>query len=295
MTVPTPAVAPYVPTYASYTPYITSEEFLTAGTGVDVSQLVPADSTMTQEAALADLIRRGSAQVDRICQKVLAATLDIQSGTYRVRDDSEVWVPVDYTPIVQVNGVSAGCDPANLTALSDLSRIRIGEKVLKIPLYGVRTRSRGFGWEAYVEVAYVNGWAHSTLASPAAAAAQSVTPVSVLGFVPGLPFEIKDGASSEMATVGAGYVVGSATVPLAAPLFFAHQAGATVSALPPVVKDATINLIKWLVKMKGTKAIVMGQVNGQKVTAPKTQKIEPGGQDDYQAAFETLKPFRRAR
>lgn len=295
MTVPTPAVAPYVPTYASYTPYITSEEFLTAGTGVDVSQLVPSGSTITQEAALTDLIGRASAQVDRICQKVLAATLDMQSGTYRVREDREVWVPVDYTPIVQVNGVSAGCDPANLTALSDLSRIRIGEKVLKIPLCGVRMRSRGFGWEAYVEVAYVNGWAHATLSAPQVAGDQQITPVSVLGFVPGLPFEVKDGASSEMATVAAGYVVGAATVPLAAPLFFAHAAGATVSALPPVIKDATINLAKWLVKLKGSKAIVMGAIGGQAVSAPKMQAIDPGGGDDYKSALATLLPFKRAR
>lgn len=293
----TPAIAPQIPTYASYTPYITSAEFLAAPTGVDVSQLIPSGSNITQEAALADLIGRASSQADVICQKTLAATLDVQSGTYRLRQDGEIWVPVNYTPIVQVNAVSVGCDPANLTALTDLSRIRIGEKVVKIPLCGVRTRSRGFGWEAYAEVTYVNGWAHSTLAAGTAVGAQSISPVSVLGLVPGLPVTIKDGANTETAIVGASYVVGSSVVPLAVPLQYPHAAGATVSALPPVVKDAVLDLCKWLVKSRGSKGIAMGSIKGQPLTTAnaKTQESDPGGVGDYRSAVRALTPLKRSR
>jgi len=35
-----PAVAPYVPTYASESPYITAAEYLAEPTGVDTSKLV---------------------------------------------------------------------------------------------------------------------------------------------------------------------------------------------------------------------------------------------------------------
>lgn len=303
MSSPAPAIAAYVPTYAQYTPYITSEEFLTAGTGVDVSQLVANSSATTEEAALADFIGRASAQVDRICQKVLAATADVVSDEYRIMPDGRIWVPVEYTPLVAVTAVQWGPAPNALNALTDLSGIVMKRKVAKIPLGNpglqlpnqVPTIPLSARGSVYAVVNYVNGWAHTTLASPSIVGAQSITPANVVGFVPNLPFTIKDGENTEQAVVASSYVYGSPVVPLAAPLQYAHAAGTTASALPPVIKDATISLVKWLVKRKGSKAIVMGSVNGQKVSTPKTQVIEPGGMDDYKAAVATLKPFKRAR
>jgi hypothetical protein len=92
-------------------------------------------------------------------------------------------------------------------------------------------------------------------------------------------------------------VVGSATVPLVSPLQFAHGAGTTVSALPPVIKDAVIDLAKWLVKLKGSKAVVMPSINGRTVSGSraKPQKTEPAGDEDYASAVRTLTPFKRSR
>jgi hypothetical protein len=295
MSSPTPAVAPYVVSYATHPPYLTNEEFLTAGTGVDVSNLVTSGSTMTQEAALTDVIRRASSWVDRLCgNKVLAATLDVVAGEYRVRDGLEVWVPVQFVPVIQVNGISVGRDPSSLTAFTDLSTVRIEDKLVKFCLGSNYCYRRGPILKTYLQLQYVNGWAHSTTGQAQIVGDQQITPVSNLGFVPGLPFTIKDGGDSEDAVVAPSYVVGSAVVPLTAPLRYPHASGVTVSALPPIIKDATINLVKWLVKMRGSKAIVMGSVNGQKVGTPKVQKLEPGGQDDYDAAVLALKDYRRA-
>jgi hypothetical protein len=297
---PTPAFAPYVPTYASYTPYITPQEFLNAPTGVDTSQLVPSGSTLTQQAALLDLIGRASARADLICKKVLAATLDVQSGEYRIWRDGTIRVPVDYSPLVSVNAVSLGYAPGGMAPLADLSGIRVERKVARIPTSTLpstavfSSRPAAFarpGW-VFADVGYVSGWAHTTLSVSAAQGDQQVTPVSVYGIVPGLPMTLKDGQDTEPVVVAAGYVPGSAVVPLAAPLLFAHAAGVTLSALPPVVKDAVIDLCKWLVKSKGSKAIVMGSIRGRAVT---TQKTEPGGDDDYTSAEKALLALKRAR
>lgn len=298
-----PAFAPYVPTYASYTPYITAEEFLTAPTGVDSSQLVPQGSTLTQEAALADLIARASARADLICKKVLAASLDVQSGEYRIWRDGTIRVPLDYSPLVSVNAVSLGYAAGALTAMTDLSGIWPERRVARIPVPSLPSvysyaqnppASARPGW-LFAQVQYVSGWAHTTIAA-ASLGAQQVTPVSVYGLVPGLPMTIKDGANTEAVTVASSYVPGSATVPLASPLQYAHSAGTTISAMPPAVKDAVIDLVKYLVKSKGSKAIVMGSIKGQSVSAPpKTQATEPGAAEDYRNAERVLKALKRSR
>ena len=298
----TPSIAPYVPNYAQYTPYITAEEFLAAPTGVDVSQLIPSGSTMTQAAALADLIARASSQADTICRKVLAATVDVVAGEYRIFRDQTLRVPIPYKPLVAVTGVSIGYSVKSLAALTDLSGLWPGEKVVRIPVaaspavqfstQNPAARARP-GW-MFAQVTYVNGWAHTVLADDAEASAQALAPTVTAGFVPGLTFQIKDGTSTETATVAADYVYGAPTVPLAAPLQYAHAAGVTVSALPPAIKDAVIDLGKWLVKSRGSKAVVLGSVKGQAVEA-KSQKTDPGGDEDYDKAERTLLPFRRAR
>lgn len=304
MTVPTPAIAPYVPTYATYTPYISPTEFLNANTGVDVSQLVPAGSELTNEQALLDLLARSSSEADRICQKPLAATIDIVQGEYRIFSDRTVRVPVPYKPIVAVTAVSIGYAINAMTPLTDLSGVVVGKKVIRIPVSQVPTASVAFmnqppamaaRGKLFVQVTYVNGWMHTELASPVAAAASSLTPQSVVGAVPGLPFTIKDGALTENCIVSPNYVYGSAAVLLAAPLQNAHGPGATISALPPFVKNAVINIGRSLAKAKGTKAVVMGSIAGQKVSgANKTQKIEPGGDQDMAAAEKTLMNLRRS-
>jgi hypothetical protein len=301
---PTPAIAPYVPTYATYTPYISTTEFENANTGVDTSQLVPGGTADQQQAALIDLLARASSEADRICRKPLAATTDIQSGEYRIFHDSTIRVPVDYKPIVAVTQVLVGHRMDALTALPYLGGLAIGPKVVRVPVrrgvgpllsFSPNPAAYANSGHLFAQVTYVNGWAHTILGADADAADTSIDPASVVGFTPGLPFTIKDGASTENAVVDASYVYGSATVPLAAPLQYAHSAGATVSALPPFVKNAVIDLAKALRKASGSKAIVMGAINGQKVTGtPKTQKTDPGGDEDLARAEKALLTLRRS-
>jgi hypothetical protein len=298
-----PAIAPYVPTYATYTPYVSPTEFLNANTGVDVSQLVPAGSQLTQTQALLDLLARSSSEADRICQKPLAATVDIVQGEFRIFRDGTVRVPVPYKPIVAITAVSVGYAINAMVPLTDLSGIVIGPKVARIPVPSLASSAVSFSQhppamaergKLFVLVTYVNGWMHSELASGAVAGLAQIAPQSTVGAVPGLPFTIKDGALTENCAIAPNYVYGSTPVLLAAPLLNAHGAGATISALPPFVKNAVINIGRSLAKAKGTKAVVMGSIAGQKVSsATKTQKIEPGGDQDMAAAEKTLRDLRR--
>lgn len=307
MTVPTPAIAPYVPTYATYIPYISPTEFLDANTGVDVSQLVPNGSELTQEQALLDLLARSSSKADEIARKPLAATTDVVAGEFLIRPDGTIRVPLPYKPVVAILSVKIGYTPNSLTAMTDLSGVFVGPKVARIPVRcapGAAVFSRSPAAYAtpgkiFAQVTYVNGWAHSTLADATLAGASSIVPATNVGFLPGLPVMVKDGPLTEAATVAPDYVYGSATVTFAAPLVNAHAIGTTVSALPPFVKDAVINIGRSLVKAKGSKAVVMGaimgSINGQKVSGKtRTQNTEPGGDPDMAAAEKTLIRLRRA-
>lgn len=303
----TPVVAPNVPTYATYTPYITGQDFLNEPTGVDVSQLIPNGSSLTETAVLARLCANASSEADRICQKVLAATLDVESGLFRAFRDGTIRVPLPYGPVISVNAVSIGYSANTMTPMTDLSGIRIIRNVAYIPVPTPPPLSFQFSrnpaayaptGRVYADVTYVNGWAHSTLAASALVGATSITPGTVVGFVPSLPFTVYDGQSTEGAQVSGGYTLGGATVPLAAGLQFAHGAGVTVSALPPFARLAVVTLAKWLAKTKGSKAIVMPTVlRGGTVSrqAAKTQDAEPGGDADYKQAERDLLTLKRAR
>lgn len=293
-----PAVAPYVPTYATETSYITVDEYLAEPTGVDTSQLVPEGSADDNRAALARVIARASSQADSICRKPLAATVDVQSGEYRVRADGTIWVPVDYAPIVQVNAISLGWSQGAMAAMTDLSGVRVERKLVKIPVAGAgaswngspRVSSRrGF---IFADVTYVNGWAVTATSQASLAGASSLSLAGSLGIAAGLRLSIADGANTESTTVGASYVPGSLTVPTAAPLLYAHGAGVSVSALPGAGKDAVILLTSSRIKLRGAEAVQMGSISAEP-SAP--QPTMPGGTSEYNQAVELLKPLRRAR
>jgi hypothetical protein len=295
-----PVTAPYAPSYASYTPYISAAEYLAEPTGVDVSQLVPKNSSpATQTAALTRVIGRASSWADQIARQVLSATLDVQSGEYRVWGDGTIRVPVDNTPLIQVTNVALGQFAGNLAALSDLSGCRLGRKVVRIPVFNapammvpVTASAARRGW-LFADVTYVNGYAHTPTTLAAAAAASSVTVLNPLGIFPGLPVTIYDGASggllTEQNTVAPSYISGN-VIPLAAPLLNAHGAGVSVSALPPFVREAVISLTSALVKTRGSDAYVMPSGPGRQT---KLAEMMPGAGEDIDIAFELLEPLRR--
>jgi hypothetical protein len=302
----TPAVAPYVPTYATETPYLTLQEYLTAPTGVDTNQLVPGGDTAANAAALTQVIARASSMADDMCQQILAATIDTQAGIYRVYADGTIRVPVDYTPLIMVTGVSLGVRAGQLTALTDLSGLYLLRKVVRIPardalgspIVGVQFPAASVAaGEMFAEVTYVNGYTNTLLAAAVVAGDSSITVTSPLGIVPGLRLGIYDGANTEQITVDASYVIGSATLPLTDPLLYPHNPAAApgavaVSALPSTVKDAVIALTSYRIKTRGATAVAMGAM---KASPESKQKSTPGASEDLALAKTLLRPFMRVR
>ena len=260
MTTP-PAVAGFVTTYASHTPYLTTEEWLAAPTAIDITDLIQDGSRAQQNQAVQDSIERASSWVDRICHQVLAATRDTHRGTYLVNQWGAVRIPLPRKPVLEVSSIRVGSRPSNLTALSSLADVDISQHgVITVPVQAVALpyASSGFGTRPIVEVIYVNGYPNSTLAADVTANASSITVASSLGIYPGTELTIYDvTAGTEHVVVAGGFVAGSPTVPLVAPLTCDHLAKVSISNLPPVVKEASILLTSALIQTRGDDAIVL--------------------------------------
>lgn len=298
MTVPKPAVSPYVPFYAATTPYITLAEFLTSPTGVDVSSLAPGGAAPENAAVLQTLIASASGYADSLCYQVLAATADMAVGEFRVFRDGTIRVPVPYTPLIEVTNVALGQRAGALQNLSDLSGLWFQRKTVRIPVAGLGFAQIGgapaagsAGGSMFAQVTYVNGYANTLLAADAAANATSIVVKSPLGVFAGMPLTVYDDAASatEHVTVDASYVSGSTSVPLVAPLSAAHAAGTAVSALPRAIKQAVIALTSHLIKTRGAESLSLSGVSG----GPAGIDKEPADSEEYELAIDLLHPFKR--
>lgn len=291
-----PAIALSVPNYANRTPYITVDDYLNAPTGTDTTQLLPGKGSAPNKLAVSGVIERASSAMDTYCQKVLAATVDTQAGSYRIQRDGTIKVPVDNTPLIMVTGVSYGWQPSSLVAMTDLSNLWLDHRTITIPaLSGANPpypmAYRNASWTSmFVNVSYVNGWYHSVVPLAVAKGATSLTPSDVVGAVPNLPFVIYDGENTETVQVAANYVPGAATLTLAAATTKDHQAGVTVSALPPDIRQAALLMTSAFIKKRGGEAIVLAAMQG----GPQRKALgEPGMTSDMKLALDLLKPYRR--
>lgn len=276
--------SPIVSTYSSRTPYLTPAEYTASPTGVDTGNLVPGGSTAQNADALVQTIARASNWVDTECRKVLAATLDTQAGRYRVKADDTIRVSLDFTPILQVTSVQAGPTPSTMAAITDLSNVWLGRKVVTIPLWGIiADQCSGM---VYATVQYVNGYANTTLDATAAAQVTTLNLTSTLGIVPGQQLTIYDPGSTEAVTVA---TVTPTSITLTVPTVWAHLANVAVSALPPAIKQATVLLTSALIKTRGDDAIMLQEV-GQ---GTEHQAMDASGSEDATIAFELLTPYRR--
>jgi hypothetical protein len=285
-----PIFAPYVPTYANRTPYITPAEFTSAGTGVNVSAIIPGGTAQANADALAQIIARASSMADDYCQQVIAATVDTVSGSYRVQQ-GVLKVSAPFTPVVSVNQVQVGREPSALETLTDLSNVWIDRKIITVPVQGVQFRGGYFARpdRLFAVIQYVNGWAN-TLTSDVAGRASTTIPVaSTIGIAPGMQLTIYDTGQSEQVTVQS---VTPTSIQTVQPLQFVHNTGVSVSALPGFVKQAVILITAAIIKTRGSDAIVMPKLGGQ--PAEKTSLATPGtGKSELDRAATLLQPIAR--
>lgn len=286
-------VAPYAPTYASRTPYITLAEWLAAPTALDARSLIQGGSQTQQNQAICDAIERASSWIDGWCYQVLAATRDTTSGRYAVNRRGGVRVPLPRKPVLEVCSVSFGYRTSEMALLSSLVDVEIGmHGVVEIPIAGAFLGRALGGGNPLVQVTYVNGFPNTTLAAVVTAAATSITLSSVLGIYPGTALTIYDvtGGGTEQVTVSGTYVVGTAAVPLTTGLLYAHAVGVSVSNLPPDIKAAAVLLTTVLIQTRGVDAIVLSETG-----TPTTTEYPRGTGANVARAKELLIPFRRVR
>jgi hypothetical protein len=155
----------------------------------------------------------------------------------------------------------------------------------------------------YVVWVYTSGYPHTSLAKAAKAkdSTLEVTPSvpggsELYGVYPGSQLTIHDGANTEVIVVGS---VAGLTLNLASPLLYAHTLPALpnttrVSAVPWIVEQATISLVSNLIKMRGTRAMVIPSSPAKAANPPKQSSGQAGAQDDFDAAVGMLKPFTSA-
>ena len=141
-------------------------------------------------------------------------------------------------------------------------------------------------------ITYVNGYPNALLASNSLANASTLAVNDLTGFLPNQKFEVYDGANTELLTVASSFTPaqGAGTLSLANPTAYAHTSGVSVSALPPAVKQAAIFMTASILKARGNATLVMSTL-----TPSQFMETNPAAMNDYQAALDLLKPYRRMR
>lgn len=292
-------------TYSTRVPYVTMAEFKNSPTGTDyLSQVPTATTQQARDVTLQQQIIRASAWADEICQQVLAATIDWESGSARVRRDefgAYVITPeLHRFPVIAVGAIQTGTDPASLTAWTGTGA-SLDLNLLRVPLAGTNPTGLTFTCAppashlAYA-VQYVNGYANTTLTAAAAAGATSLTVANPLGIAPGQTLTLANQTATEYVTVDASYTpvvsTAPATVPLAAPTANAYADGDSCSAMPASIKEAVIHLTVLLMRSRGQYALVMSSVREQ---PGNVEDIAQGGLALYENAIDMLAAHIRTR
>ena len=265
----TPIFAPYSQTYSQREPYITAAEYAAAPTGINLSTLQPGATSLQLADALQSAIARGSAWVDQICHQILAATLEVVTGQYRVQDGM-VMVIMKQSPVIAVYSMALGLSVLSMKPLIVDPGIDIGSKIVRIPLPGTLYGNN----PVRASVSYVAGFANCLLTSAVTAGVGHLPLDGVLGITPGMTLTISDPGFTEIVTV---LSVGTTSIDLAAITQFAHAKGVNVSALPAEVKQAAILLTTATIKTRASEAIVL---QSSRSTPTVKQPISAGRQTE---------------
>ena len=233
-------------------------------TWLDSSNLIEGGAQSQQDAELYNVLLKASVWADGYCRgdndrPWFKAHTVIEQTRSRVNRDGQVFLHPSDVPVRKVTGFAYGSDFQNMTVLSDLTQVWVedgrGIVVSMIPNRGTFANLE-FGnvgpsdSQVFVQYQYVSGYASTTLSAAVSANATSVQVADATGFVgpstgllgtlSGSTVRIWDPGVEEAVAVTSPYTAGATTIPLAAGLRNAHQAGAGVSELPADVKQAVI-------------------------------------------------------
>jgi hypothetical protein len=289
-------------TYSFSTPYLTTDEYRSAPTAIDIDNLVFNSSDPdVQNAELANVIARASSWIDTYCNQILSSTIDTEQQRIRVRPDGTLRFHPDNYPVIALLSFAYGTDPNNLTIAQDCSVAWIENQEIIFPYATISTTysSQGplaFGFpstpraETFIRYSYINGYANTMIVT-ATAGATSLTVENGAGFRAGASYKIYDGLRTENVTIASTYTFGSTTLPLTSALLYSHNPGISISGLPPAIKEAAILVTTAMLKVRGDNSMIMNVTTQPSVAIDGSQNI---GQD-MAMAKELLATYRRIR
>jgi hypothetical protein len=308
-----PVISPDTTTYFRATPYISPEDYMNAPTAVAVSNLVPGGTKQAQEAALAAVIMRASDLVDTLAfhraDGTFAASPSTESGWVTPKPNGSLALICAFKPVIQVDAVALGTG-----ANSSMRNIgQQGAENLTIDGPIIYLQSACFGsygpatffpsgptinGKIYAVWTYVNGFPHVPLAAEAKAG-KSVLTVGpsnpggsvAFGVYPNTQLTIHDGEATEVIVVQS---IAGLTLTPTAPLLYTHKVptlpgSIRVSAVPWQIEQACISLVSYLIKRRGSRAMILPQTPGGQAKGQAEGQV--GGQQDYKDAVAFLKPF----
>ncbi len=300
----TSAYATYDTSYATRTPYISFTEYQNAPTAVDIGNLLAGTSPAGQQSALTETINRASSWVDQYTCGAwgsLCATQNPETARIWGNRYGQLVVHPKYWPILSVDSFSYS--PMSAGFASTGSSVTPSGSVWIEPMQfvvspggasnpwvsGGLTGSWGWGngggigtCEYFCQWTYTNGYVNTYLGASVAAGATSIEPLDLTGILPGTMLTLYDLPYDESIQVASTYVPGSAVVPFANPLQYSHQTTATISNLPPAVKQATILATTAFIKLRGSGALVVEDMGA--VTRTEGTDVQGSGGDLNEAA-----------
>lgn len=288
-------------------PYVTIDEVresITAS-GIDFSNLVENASAAVQRRALQEAIVRASTKADNYVYGALGtlcATVNTETGRYASNRAGQIIIQPYQWPIMEVRSFKFGYGPgAGLVDVPVTANNCWIERYefLMTPTYstGIEIGSLGAvaggqwatGNRQFAEYQYVSGFANTFSTATSAVGDTTFTVTSPIGIYPGSNLTIWDGMKDENVTVASSYNGTSLTVPLTAPLVYAHGKGVNISALPATVKQAVIHFVVAMVKQRGQGGLVLNELGEPSAVTGATLT----SQVDEALGFELLDDFRQ--
>lgn len=289
-------------THKFSTPYLTNAEYKNAPTSIDIDNLVfNSSDPEVQDSELANVIARASSWIDTYCNQILGATHETETQRARISGDGYIKFHPRYNPVIALTSLAYG-NPSTQLIDADPSSAWLEDQQVLFPyaynssLYTSQGPLQLGGAQAsgslvYLKYTYVNGYAN-TLIATAVEGDSSLTVTKATGITAGLQMKIYDGMYSENVTVADDYEFNSLTITLQEPLIYSHNAGVSISALPPAIKEAAILATTSMLKIRGDASMTMG-IGTQANTASPDVTTNIGS--DIGMAMELLKPYRRIR
>ena len=262
--------SPFDISYAARTPYLTSAEYANASQSLDINNLIRG-SAQANATALTEAINRASSWIDEHTMGAwgtLASTAQVENariwGSYR----GTLSVKTKYWPITELRSFTYSSLPGGLSSTGNAASINPSGNTTIYPQSFEVVNNGTVAWtgingstgivrgvEYDCQWTYVAGWPNTTLAASIAAGSSSFEPIATTGIYPNSMLTLYDLPNDEAITVSSSYTPGASVVPITSEFQYTHATAATVTNLPPSIKQAAVWATNAFIKQRGSGAL----------------------------------------